>query len=418
MSTPGPVRPRRAVAPRRLEDVRSGAGAERGQRRVPAGRDPRPRRRERVREIDLARHRERLPRPGRGSRRDRGSRPGQGIACGGTAPRARHRVPGLLARPRPVGRREPLPRRARGRAADLRAAWRVGGGDARASSTSTSPSTPLTGSLPLAERQLLEVAKALLPSRRCCSSTSRPRRSGRRTSSASTHSYSSRSGRESRRLRQSPPSRGPRGRGPRHCAPRRRRAGDVRGGIGLGGEPRRADDRPAAHRRIPGATRAPEQRDRARRLGLPGSASALSIWRSGRERSSGLRAPKATVRCRSCARSPASSPRSAARSCDGAKLDALAAGPLRAGVVLLSGDRRGEALFPVLSVRANATVQVLGRLARAGIVRRGRERARSKGSWSACESAWRRRNSPCNRSPAATSRRCRSSVRSCAETSR
>ena len=50
------------------------------------------------------------------------------------------------------------------------------------------------------------------------------------------------------------------------------------------------------------------------------------------------------------------------------------AGPLRAGVVLLSGDRRGEALFPVLSVRANATIQVLGRLARGGVVRRGRER--------------------------------------------
>ena len=39
-------------------------------------------------------------------------------------------------------------------------------------------------------------------------------------------------------------------------------------------------------------------------------------------------------------------------------------GPLRAGVVLLSGDRRGDALFPVLSVRANATLQILRRLAR------------------------------------------------------
>jgi ribose transport system ATP-binding protein len=62
-------------------------------------------------------------------------------------------------------------------------------------------------------------------------------------------------------------------------------------------------------------------------------------------------------------------------SCDGAALDTRSPlGPLRAGVVLLSGDRRGEALFPVLSVRANATLQVLGRLARAGVVRRGRER--------------------------------------------
>jgi ribose transport system permease protein/ribose transport system ATP-binding protein len=62
-------------------------------------------------------------------------------------------------------------------------------------------------------------------------------------------------------------------------------------------------------------------------------------------------------------------------SCDGTELDRSSpVGPLRVGVVLLSGDRRGEALFPVLSVRANATIQVLGRLARAGVVRRGPER--------------------------------------------
>ena len=42
--------------------------------------------------------------------------------------------------------------------------------------------------------------------------------------------------------------------------------------------------------------------------------------------------------------------------------------------MLLSGDRRGESLFPVLSVRANTTIQVLGRLARGGVVLRGRER--------------------------------------------
>jgi ribose transport system ATP-binding protein len=61
--------------------------------------------------------------------------------------------------------------------------------------------------------------------------------------------------------------------------------------------------------------------------------------------------------------------------CDGEELDTRSPlGPLRAGVVLLSGDRRGEALFPVLSVRANATVQVLRRLARFGLVGRRRER--------------------------------------------
>lgn len=63
-------------------------------------------------------------------------------------------------------------------------------------------------------------------------------------------------------------------------------------------------------------------------------------------------------------------------SCEGRELDRRSPlGPLRAGVVLLSGDRRGEALFPILSVRANATVQVLRRLARFGMVSRWRERA-------------------------------------------
>ena len=61
--------------------------------------------------------------------------------------------------------------------------------------------------------------------------------------------------------------------------------------------------------------------------------------------------------------------------CEGRGLDlGSPLGPLRAGVVLLSGDRAGEALFPVLSVRANATIQILRRFGRLGILRRGRER--------------------------------------------
>ena len=47
---------------------------------------------------------------------------------------------------------------------------------------------------------------------------------------------------------------------------------------------------------------------------------------------------------------------------------------LRAGVVLLSGDRARESLFPVLSVRANTTIQVLRRLGRLGFLQRRRER--------------------------------------------
>ncbi|MGH3065241.1 MAG: sugar ABC transporter ATP-binding protein [Gaiellaceae bacterium] len=61
--------------------------------------------------------------------------------------------------------------------------------------------------------------------------------------------------------------------------------------------------------------------------------------------------------------------------CDGTELDSSSPlGPLRAGVVLLSGDRASESLFPVLSVRANATIQVLRRLGRLGFLNRQRER--------------------------------------------
>jgi len=61
--------------------------------------------------------------------------------------------------------------------------------------------------------------------------------------------------------------------------------------------------------------------------------------------------------------------------CSGSQLDTRSPlGPLRAGVVLLSGDRARESLFPVLSVRANTTIQILRRLGRLGFVGRRRER--------------------------------------------
>jgi ribose transport system ATP-binding protein len=64
-----------------------------------------------------------------------------------------------------------------------------------------------------------------------------------------------------------------------------------------------------------------------------------------------------------------------AATCDGRALDSGSPlGALREGVVLLSGDRSGESLFPVLSVRVNTTIQVLRRLGRFGFLRRGRER--------------------------------------------
>ncbi len=47
---------------------------------------------------------------------------------------------------------------------------------------------------------------------------------------------------------------------------------------------------------------------------------------------------------------------------------------LAAGIVLLSGERTRESLFPVLSVRSNSTIQVLKRFGRTGLIRRGKER--------------------------------------------
>jgi ribose transport system ATP-binding protein len=62
-------------------------------------------------------------------------------------------------------------------------------------------------------------------------------------------------------------------------------------------------------------------------------------------------------------------------SCNGRELDTRSPlGALRAGVVLLSGDRTRESLFPVLSVRANTTIQILRRLGRWGLLGRRRER--------------------------------------------
>jgi ribose transport system ATP-binding protein len=50
-------------------------------------------------------------------------------------------------------------------------------------------------------------------------------------------------------------------------------------------------------------------------------------------------------------------------------------GAIRAGIILLSADRKKESIFTALSVRANATLQVLRKYSTLGFVRRKRERA-------------------------------------------
>jgi ribose transport system ATP-binding protein len=61
--------------------------------------------------------------------------------------------------------------------------------------------------------------------------------------------------------------------------------------------------------------------------------------------------------------------------CNGVKVDLRSpVGALRGGILLLSGDRARESLFPVLSVRSNSTLQVLRRFGRVGWINRRAER--------------------------------------------
>lgn len=61
--------------------------------------------------------------------------------------------------------------------------------------------------------------------------------------------------------------------------------------------------------------------------------------------------------------------------CDGNELTLISpTDALKAGILLLAGDRKHEALFPVLGVRNNTTIQVLDKFSRFGFVNRGRER--------------------------------------------
>ncbi len=178
---------------------------------------------------------------------------------GGAASRARHRLPGLLARSRAVGGREPLPRGARRRAPGLGADAELGGRDPggvqarhrRDGAHRLAPACRPTA--PRGREGAADPAEGAAPRRahhraRAGGGRAPPHPRGRAGARGRRH-----------RLRQSPPSRGAGGGRPRHGAPRRRRPGNVRGGVGLGGRAGRADDRPAAHRRVPRASGAPAE---------------------------------------------------------------------------------------------------------------------------------------------------------------
>ena len=66
--------------------------------------------------------------------------------------------------------------------------------------------------------------------------------------------------------------------------------------------------------------------------------------------------------------------------CNGMKVNLRSPyGALAAGIMMLSGDRMGESLFPVLGVRGNATIQVLRRFTRGGWLHRSKEKSAVEG---------------------------------------
>jgi ribose transport system ATP-binding protein len=70
-------------------------------------------------------------------------------------------------------------------------------------------------------------------------------------------------------------------------------------------------------------------------------------------------------------------PRAGRVVCEGRELTLVSVHEaLRAGIMLLPGDRKQEALMPVLGVRVNSTVQSLRRFNLFGVLRRGKERRR------------------------------------------
>jgi ribose transport system ATP-binding protein len=68
-------------------------------------------------------------------------------------------------------------------------------------------------------------------------------------------------------------------------------------------------------------------------------------------------------------------PRAGRVTCDGSDLTLVSTTEaVRAGIMLLPGNRKHEALMPVLGVRVNATIQTLRRFTRLGLLRRRLER--------------------------------------------
>ncbi len=99
--------------------------------------------------------------------------------------------------------------------------------------------------------------------------------------------------------------------------------------------------------------------------------------------------------------------------CDGKELMLISTHEaVGAGIMLLPGDRKHEALMPVLGVRVNATIQSLKRFGVFGFLRRRKERRAVRTSSTDSRSARPRSSNRSGSSPGGTSRRSRSPGRS------
>ena len=239
------------------------------------------------------------------------------------------------------------------------------------------PQTAPAGSLSLAERQLLEVVKALLAEPKILlldepTTALGPEDVGRLHALVLERS---RAGVGIVYVSHRLPG-GARHRRPHHGPPRRRLPGDVRCRRDVGGESRRTDDRSAAPARLPRA----EGRGRDREVllavsGLHGDRFGPIDLDVAKGEILGIAGAEGNGQVQFLRSLAGAEQSTGSATCNGRRLDTGSPlGPLRAGVVLLSGDRTREALFPVLSVRANTTIQVLRRQGRFGFLNRRRER--------------------------------------------
>ena len=356
----------------------------RRQLRLPRRRGPRARRRERLGQVDAPRDRVRVRRPRSRHRHGSAGTAADARLAGAVAQaRSGDGLPGRLVGPRRAGQEQPLLRR---RASGARPTGAARSGRAQVLADfdldlELFPDAPV-GTLTMAERQLFEVAKALVTEPKVLLLDEPTTALGPDEVEALHRTVAGvRDARRRRGLRQPSAARSARGRRPDHGAPRRatprnlRRRDDDRTAAG------RTDRRPPVRGGVPAARaavgRAPRRCSSSTRC--RGSRSARSASRCTAARSWRSPAPRATASRNSSTRLAGRIPPRAGRVvCDGKELTLISTHEaVRAGIMLLPGDRKREALMGVLGVRVNATVQSLrrfsrfGRAAPAGRARRG-----------------------------------------------